>query len=84
MTRNMIETRANMLAATIQRRFPEAIAWVSLDTIEGEDAYLWIKVPREQVEDVLYAASDLTVEPLIEEGIFIVPRVAPRDGVRAE
>ena len=79
-----VTTRANIIAAQLRRDFPDIVARVSLDTMEGEDAYIWISAPRAKIGVIRDAASDLTVEPLIEEGIFIVPRVAPRDGVRAE
>lgn len=75
---NAIESRAGIIAAQIRRLYPEVVAWISLDTIEGEDAYIWIATPKEKMSEVMDAAADLVVEAW-EKEMFIVPRVTQMD-----
>ena len=69
-----IEIRANDLATEIQRRYPEVITRVSLETIEDEDAYVWIAAPREKIDEIRTVVAGMIGE-LWEAGFYIVPRM---------
>lgn len=66
---------AEKICRQLEAQWPGISTEVSLDTQEGEDAYIWVKVPAEQVDAVRVAASGLTAELWGEKGIYIVPRM---------
>lgn len=75
---NVFESEANVIAAQIRQLYPDVVTWVSLDTVEGEDAYVWVAAPREKISEVRDAAADLVVEAW-EKEMFIVPQVTQMD-----
>ncbi len=75
---NEIEVQANELAARIKRQYPEVKTWVSLETVEGEDAYLWIAAPRAKIDEIMTEAAGMIGE-LWEAGFYIVPRMKVLD-----
>lgn len=75
---NEIETLAADLAERIKRRYPEVETRISLETMEGEDAYVWIAAPRNRIDEIRTAAASM-VGKLWEAGYDIVPRMEVLD-----
>lgn len=75
---NVLESEANVIAAQIRQLYPGVVTWISLDTMEGEDAYIWVAAPGEKISEVRDIAADLVVKAW-EKEMFIVPRVTQMD-----
>jgi hypothetical protein len=88
--RKRVRAVAEAIAAELHREFPQLISTaVSFKTREGEDAYLWLRIPvgdQELKRRLLEAAAKKTAAYLLE-GIAILPQftvVRARDAEHAQ
>ena len=65
---------ARKMAMHLEKIWPDISTITSLDTQEGEDAYMWITADEEIHDAVLDEAVGLTVDLYNEKAIYIVPR----------
>ena len=73
--RKVIRQEAQKIARQLARLWPELITHVSLNTQEGEDAYLWIQAPVDLTSEVIVEASNLGVDLYNQKGIYVTPRM---------
>ena len=66
--------RARKIAKHLEARWPDIFTEPSLDTREGEDAYVWVTADKEILDDVLNEAVALTVDLYEEKAMYIVVR----------
>ena len=75
--RKQVQREAGKIARELERSWPQIHTRVSLDTQEGEDAYIWITAPTDLEDDIRTEATALTVDLYDTESIYVVPRLLP-------
>ena len=83
-TKDQIYEEASKLAREIEKKCAGVETEVSLDTQEGEDAYIWVTATPEILDSVRVVACNITARS-ITKGFYILPRMdikaAPKEAI---
>ena len=75
-TRQDIRRAALRLASAIQAKVPDAHLVIDTDTVDGEDAFVWVQLPRgTRSANVGVAVERLSRRIGLTTGFWIVPRI---------
>ena len=73
--RKFLVHEAEKICRQLEDRWPGIITSVSLDTQEGEDAYIWIRAPANVEDEVTMEAAGLTAGLYESKGLYVLPRL---------
>lgn len=79
-TNDQIYEEASKLAGEIDKKCAGVETEVSLDTQEGEDAYIWVSATPEMLDSVRVVACNITARSLAK-GFFILPRMNIKEAI---